>query len=68
MDKEVRALVAYLSSMCTWGVREKFSRLTQIATLLNMERLSEVTEFWSSRPDAVVRLMSPSLKQVLELR
>ncbi|CAG0913418.1 unnamed protein product [Notodromas monacha] len=69
LDKEIRALVAYLSSMCTWGVREKFSRLTQISTLLNMERLTEVSEFWTSRPDSVVRLMSPSqVKLVLELR
>ena len=41
-DREVRAIVAYLSQVSEWGVREQLARLTQIATLLNLEVLSEV--------------------------
>ncbi|KAF5898680.1 conserved oligomeric Golgi complex subunit 4, partial [Clarias magur] len=37
-DKELRSLVAYLSSVTSWTIRDKFARLTQIATVLNLER------------------------------
>lgn len=38
-DKELRALVGYLSSVTTWTIRDKFARLTQMATILNLERV-----------------------------
>ena len=39
-DKELRALVGYLSSVTTWTIRDKFARLTQMATVLNLEKVS----------------------------
>ncbi|CAG0882929.1 unnamed protein product [Cyprideis torosa] len=45
LDKDVRALVGYLGSVIDWSIRDKFARLSQMATLLNMERLTEVG-FW----------------------
>lgn len=41
-DREVRAIVGYLSQVSEWGVREQLTRLTQMATLLNLENLAEV--------------------------
>lgn len=38
-DKELRGLVGYLSSVTTWTIRDKFARLTQMATILNLERV-----------------------------
>ncbi|MPC08365.1 Conserved oligomeric Golgi complex subunit 4 [Portunus trituberculatus] len=40
-DREVRAIVGYLSQVSEWGVREHLTRLTQMATLLNLENLAE---------------------------
>uniref|UniRef100_A0A668UFG8 Conserved oligomeric Golgi complex subunit 4 n=1 Tax=Oreochromis aureus TaxID=47969 RepID=A0A668UFG8_OREAU len=37
-DKELRSLVAYLTTVTTWTIRDKFARLTQMATILNLER------------------------------
>ena len=42
-DREVRAIVGYLSQVSEWGVREHLTRLTQMATLLNLENLAEVS-------------------------
>lgn len=42
-DREVRAIVGYLSQVSEWGVREQLTRLTQMATLLNLENLAEVS-------------------------
>ena len=38
-DKELRALVGYLTNATEWTVRDKFARLTQIATILNLEKV-----------------------------
>lgn len=45
-DKELRSLIAYLTTVTTWTIRDKFARLSQIATILNLERVS-CTCFWS---------------------
>lgn len=39
-DKELRSLVAYLTTVTTWTIRDKFARLTQMATILNLERVN----------------------------
>lgn len=38
-DKELRVLVGYLTSVTTWTIRDKFARLTQMATVLNLEKV-----------------------------
>ena len=38
-DKELRALVGYLTAVTQWTIRDKFARLTQIATVLNLEKV-----------------------------
>ena len=41
-DKELRSLVGYLTAITQWTVRDKFARLTQMATILNMERVGRL--------------------------
>lgn len=43
LDREVRAIVGYLSQVSEWGVRDQLTRLTQMATLLNLENIAEVS-------------------------
>lgn len=38
-DRDIRGLVAFLSTATTWTVRDKFARLSQIATVLNLEKV-----------------------------
>ncbi|KAG8572582.1 hypothetical protein GDO81_012098 [Engystomops pustulosus] len=38
-DKELRSLIAYLTTVTTWTIRDKFARLSQMATILNLERI-----------------------------
>lgn len=40
LDQEIRALGSYLTNATSWSVRDKMVRLTQIATLLNLEQAS----------------------------
>ncbi|KAJ3298327.1 Golgi transport complex subunit 4 [Borealophlyctis nickersoniae] len=43
-DKDLRSLSSYLSSQTPWTTRDKFARLNQMSTLLNLESLDEVQE------------------------
>lgn len=46
LDQEVRTLGLFLSAATSWSVRDKMVRLTQMATLLNLEQVSELAEYW----------------------
>ena len=68
-DREVRSLVAYFTNVTTWSIRDKFSRLTQMATILNLESLSEVADLCDSDVSSTgTKLTSPEVRQVLSLR
>ncbi|KAF9589205.1 hypothetical protein IFM89_019714 [Coptis chinensis] len=45
LDRDVRALLSHFSSMTQRTVRDKFARLTQMATILNLEKVSELLDF-----------------------
>uniref|UniRef100_A0A8C4QWS1 Conserved oligomeric Golgi complex subunit 4 n=1 Tax=Eptatretus burgeri TaxID=7764 RepID=A0A8C4QWS1_EPTBU len=68
-DKDLRALVAYLTSVSSWSVRDKFARLSQIGTILNLERVSEILDYWGPNSGPLTWRLSPSeVRKVLTLR
>lgn len=70
LDKVVRTLINYFSGASAWPVREKFARLVQVTTVLNLERVSDLNEFLN--PDSGMRfawkLTPDTIKQILKLR
>lgn len=70
LDKVVRTLISYFGGASAWPVRERFARLVQVTTVLNLERVSDLNEFLS--PDSGVRfswkLTPDTIKQILKLR
>ncbi|GLH15973.1 Conserved oligomeric Golgi complex subunit 4 [Gryllus bimaculatus] len=69
LDKEVRALASFLTSSTSWSVRDKFARLTQMATLLNLEKVTEISDYWGSSTGPLTWRLTPSeIRQVLALR
>ncbi|KAL5021531.1 hypothetical protein ScPMuIL_000686 [Solemya velum] len=68
-DKELRVLVGYLTSVTTWTIRDKFARLTQMATILNLEKVSEILDYWGPNSGPLTWRLTPSeVRQVLSLR
>ncbi|XP_066290971.1 conserved oligomeric Golgi complex subunit 4-like [Branchiostoma lanceolatum] len=68
-DKELRALVGYLTSVTQWTIRDKFARLTQMATILNMERVGEILDYWGPNSGPLTWRLTPAeVRQVLALR
>lgn len=68
LDKELRFLVNYLTSLTSWSTREKFSRLSQISILLSLENLDELFEYWNSPLAITWRLTPNEIRQLLLLR
>jgi len=69
LDREVRALVNYFSEMSQRPVRDKFARLSQMTTILNFERVSEILDFWGENAGHMTWLLTPSeVRRVLGLR
>ena len=50
-DKELRSLIAYLTTVTTWTIRDKFARLSQMATILNLERVCVAPLTWRGKGD-----------------
>ncbi|XP_041375070.1 conserved oligomeric Golgi complex subunit 4-like [Gigantopelta aegis] len=68
-DKELRSLVGYLSSVTTWTIRDKFARVTQMATVLNLEKVSEILDYWGQNSGPLTWRLTPTeVRQILALR
>ncbi|CAG8665219.1 5938_t:CDS:10 [Ambispora leptoticha] len=71
-DKDLRAVSNYFSSRMQWSFRDKFTRLNQISTLLNLESLSEIYDYWGSSTKSsnpiTWRLTITEARKVLGLR
>ena len=63
-------MVAYLTNVTTWSIRDKFSRLAQMATILNLEAVSEVSDVWGGNDGSsrLTKLTSAEVRQILSLR
>lgn len=71
LDQEVRALGSYLTGATSWSVRDKIARLSQIATLLNLEKVTELNDYWnpSGEGDYMTWRITPNeVKGILALR
>jgi hypothetical protein len=68
LDKDVRQLLAYFSSSTALSLRDKFSRLIQIATLLQIERPSEVSDYIRDGTSGDWKLHETEVKKILALR
>ncbi|KAI9093919.1 hypothetical protein K1719_026917 [Acacia pycnantha] len=69
LDRDVRTLVSHFSSMTQRTVRDKFSRLTQMATILNLEKVSEILDFWGENSGPMTWRLTPAeVRRVLGLR
>lgn len=69
LDRDARALVSHFSSVTQRTVRDKFARLTQMATILNLEKVSEILDFWGENSGPMTWRLTPAeVRRVLGLR
>lgn len=65
-DKDVRALLSFFTSRTQRTVRDKYARLTQIASILKVSKIQEVLEYWGE--SSVVILTANEVRNILALR
>ncbi|XP_071706957.1 conserved oligomeric Golgi complex subunit 4-like [Rutidosis leptorrhynchoides] len=69
LDRDVRALVSYFSGVTQRTVRDKFARLTQMAMILNLEKVSEILDFWGENSGPMTCRLTPAeVRGVLGMR
>jgi conserved oligomeric Golgi complex subunit 4 len=74
LDQEVRTLGSFLTGATSWTVRDKMARLTQLAIILNLEKVSELSEYYDPKnqsdcgPFTAWRLTPNEIRTVLKLR
>ncbi|XP_004346466.2 hypothetical protein CAOG_05793 [Capsaspora owczarzaki ATCC 30864] len=66
LDKDLRALTGYFSGMTQKTVRDRFTRLHQICSLLLLERVQDAVDHWNSQLSW--RLTPSEVLKVLGLR
>jgi len=67
LDKEVRSLSSFLTSITTWTIRDKFSRVQQVAAIINLETVQEVTDLYQQTGNTS-KLTPAEVRQILLLR
>jgi hypothetical protein len=69
LDKDLRSVMGFFADRGGFELRGIFARLQQIAALLNLDALAEVSDYWTVRGGALRRcLAADDVKAVLRLR
>ena len=69
LDREVRALVSSFSVMTSKSLRDRFARLTQVATVVNLESVSEILDYWGENSGSMTWRLTPAeVRKILSLR
>ncbi|KAI5061008.1 hypothetical protein GOP47_0023513 [Adiantum capillus-veneris] len=69
LDRDARNLVSHFSSMTQRTVRDKFARLSQMATILNLEKVSEILDYWGENSGPMTWRLTPAeARRILGLR
>ncbi|ORX99118.1 COG4-domain-containing protein [Basidiobolus meristosporus CBS 931.73] len=69
LDKDIRTLTTYFSTISGLTVRDKFTRINQIAVLLNLDQVYDIYDYWGDRAcPATWRLTQSEVRKILGLR
>ncbi|KAG0195890.1 Golgi transport complex subunit 4 [Mortierella sp. GBA30] len=68
-DKDLRAAGFYMISLTSFPLREKLTRLNQMAMLLDLEELEDLQEIWGNNSGAITwRLTDTEVRRILSSR
>lgn len=67
LDKDVRQLSTFFGQIASHSVRDKFARLVQISSILQLDKAKEILDYWGD-DNEVWRLYESEVRKVLSLR
>ena len=69
LDRDLRTLLGGLSGLTPRTVRDKFARLSQIASCVGLEAPEEVLDYWGDNAGALTWRLTPAeVRRALALR
>eukprot|EP00002_Diphylleia_rotans_P027711 TRINITY_DN5566_c0_g1_i3.p1 TRINITY_DN5566_c0_g1~~TRINITY_DN5566_c0_g1_i3.p1 ORF type:complete len:100 (-),score=17.87 TRINITY_DN5566_c0_g1_i3:103-402(-) len=69
LERDVRVLLSHFSGISVRMVRDKFTRLNQMVIILNLEKVSAISEIWGDQSEFLTwRLTPEEVRKVLKLR
>ena len=69
LDREVRTLVSGFAVMSSKSLRDRFARLTQVTTVVNLESVAEILDYWGENSGSMTWRLTPGeVRKVLGLR
>lgn len=68
LDRDVRILTSTLADMTQQAVRDHFARLSQMATILSLESVSEFLDYWGDSSTISWRFGEAQLREILQQR
>eukprot|EP00053_Salpingoeca_punica_P014972 m.136864 g.136864 ORF g.136864 m.136864 type:complete len:771 (+) comp16592_c0_seq1:139-2451(+) len=69
LERDLRVLSTYLAAATQWSVRDRLIRLSQMSTLLNLEKVSELSEYWGQGTSPLTWRLTPAeARRFLKLR
>lgn len=69
LDRDSRTLLVHFSGMTSRTVRDKFARLTQMAQVLNLEKVTEILDYWGENSGPTTWRLTPAeVRRILALR
>ena len=68
LDRDVRVLTNTLSDITQQAVRDYFARLSQMATILSLESVSEFLDYWGDSSSISWRFGEAQVREILQQR
>lgn len=64
LDQEIRTLGSFLSNSSSWSIRDKMTRLNQIATILNLEAVTDLYQIYNPKEESDMMMWRLSQKEI----
>lgn len=67
LDRDIRAVVSYITSLTSQSIRDKFTRLKQVTFLINVDTISEAVDTVTALHPSQ-KISANDLRSILKLR
>ena len=67
-SKDIRLITSFFSSITESSVRGDFSRLSNISSILNFEKVEDIYDYWGNSSEISWRLTSQEVRKILSNR
>lgn len=68
LERDLRTILTYITSLTSWTVRDKFARIQQMALVLSVENVDELKDYCGASSSFTWRLSPNDVRRILRMR